>query len=101
MINWERKRYLAHGSFILEEACFKGAQRIVLEFVVKNGKPCPRAFYCIGDRRMKGFELTAQDIESARAEAYRKVHEWMEDEVSQWSTRLLQMWQTENWEDKE
>lgn len=99
MINWERKKYLARGCFIQEEACFKGAQRIVLEFVIKNAKPCPRAFYYIGDRRMKGFELTAHDVITARDEAFKKVHEWIEEEASTWNTRLLQMWQSQNWED--
>ena len=82
------------------KACFKGAQRIVLEFVIKNAKPCPRAFYYIGDRRMKGFELTAHDVITARDEAFKKVHEWIEEEASTWSTRLLQMWQGQNWEDE-
>ena len=100
MINWERKKYLAHGWFIQEEGCFKRAQGIVLEFVIKNAKPCPRAFYYIGDRRMKGFELTAHDVITARDEAFKKVHEWIEEEASTWSTRLLQMWQGQNWDEE-
>ena len=49
---------------------------------------------------MKGFELTAQDIITARDEAFKKVHEWIEEEASTWNTRLLQMWQGQNWDEE-
>ena len=100
MLIWERKKYLARGAFIQEEVCFKGAQRIVLEFVIKNAKPAPRAFYYVGNESIKGFALSSIDLEGARAEAYLKVHKWIEEEASTWNTRLLQMWQSQNWEDE-
>ena len=100
MINWERKKYLAHGCYIEEEAYFNGEQKIILKFMIKNTKPYPRAFYCIGDTRIKGFELTAHDVITARDEAFKKVHEWVEEEASPWNIRLLQMWQSQNWDDE-
>lgn len=101
MLNWNRKEYLSNGNYILEEATFQSAQRITLERDSdSSGKIHYRVRYYIGRAQVACFVAHGETIEEARKDAYRLVHEYVENEIWYWNNKLLEMWKTEDWEDE-
>lgn len=101
MLNWNRKDYLSKDDYVFEEATFQTAQRITLERKCdSNGKALYRVRYYIGGTQVACFAAHGETIEEARKDAYKLVHEYVENEISYWSNRLLEMWKTEDWEDE-
>lgn len=100
MLTWQRKKTLARGQYILEEACFKGGQRIEVAYLAKpNHTPETHARYFVGCDCMKYFKLEATNIEEAKTEAYRKTHDWVEEQIESWHDKLMKMWKEEDWVD--
>ena len=102
MLTWERKKYLAKGHYISEEAEIKSNQRIMIEYFIRPGNTNweARAHYFIADERIKFFLLEdVSSIEAVRAEAFKRVHDYVEDKICYWNDKLLKMWQEESWED--
>ena len=99
MLTWERKKYLAKGHYISEEAEIKSNQRIVIEYFLRPGnkKWEARAHYFIADERIKFFLLEdVSSIEAVRAEAYKRVHDYVEDKklilflVTKYASKYMQ-----------
>ena len=100
MLEWKRTKYLARGCFIQEEMTL-GKQKIVAEWVIKNGKPYPRACYYQDNVLIKGFNIEAIDIEELKAKAYIAVREYINEQIADWSGMLYELWSAEDWDDDE
>ena len=98
MLNWKRTKYLARGCFI-QEVATTGKQTIVAEWVIKNGKPAPRAKYYQDNVLIKGFNIEAIDIEELKIKAYIAVREYINEQIADWSGALYDFWKEECWED--
>ena len=97
MLEWKRTKYLARGCFI-QEVTTTGKQTIVAEWVIKNSKPSPRVRYYQGDVLVKTFNIDAIDIEDLKAKAYVAVREYINKQISNWSSMLYDFWKVECWD---
>lgn len=92
-MNWKRTKYLANGCFITEELSI-GHQKIVLEFVVKNGKPQPIAYYYQDGILMKAFQLQSTSIDMAKVESIHTTINYINQQMVSWSD-MLDEWDSE------
>lgn len=100
MLEWKRTKYLAKGNYICEEVSI-GDQRIEINYIIREGKPAHRAFYYKKHQRIIGFPIVGSSIEEVREEAYRKVRNYINDQIADWSGALYSWWEQENWNDNE
>lgn len=99
MLKWKRTRSLAYGHCVTEEVKIGDNMKIVVDYFNRQGVDETRFHFFLDDNCVIFKQMKSTNIEDAKAEAYKIVREYVNEQIGHWSGILYSMWKEECWDD--